>query len=155
MREPENCEAKVIELLESKNFVDNDYIVYIDRAHRLGRKTSDKPRPIIVRFTYFKDKQAILKNGWKLKGCNINMSEDFSKATIEVHKQLRNAAKAAKESFSHQSLGILNYKVTYRRVILTYTTNKTYKEANTFNRSFSLENVKGDVNWYIPKDRKS
>ena len=152
--EPENCERKVINLLESRKFFDDDYIVYIDRAHRLGRRSSDKPRPIIVRFTYFKDKQEIIKNGQKLKGCNINVSEDFSKSTIEVHKQLRNKAKAAKESFKDQTIGIINYKVTYRRVMLTYTSNKAIKGANTFNRSFSLQDTYDDVNWFIPKERK-
>ena len=82
------------------------------------------------------------------------MSEDFSKATIEVHKKLRNIAKVAKESFNDKTIGILNYKVTYRRVTLTYTTNKTIKTANTFSKSFSLENIEHDANWYVPKERK-
>ena len=156
--EPENCEAKVVKLLEAKQFFHEDYRIFIDRAHRLGHKspTTDRPRPIIVRFTYFKDKQVIIRNGNKLRECNINMSEDFSKATIDIHKKLRREAKEAKEvKFNHPNLAITNFKVTYRRVILTYTTNKAIKTANTFNRSFSLRDIESNINWFVPQERKA
>ena len=146
----------MVELLEAKRFFHDDYRIHIDRAHRLGKKspTNERPRPIIVRFTYFKDKQDIIKNGKKLKDCSINMSEDFSKATIEIHKKLRKVAKDAKEfKFSHPNMAITNFKVTYRRVILTYTTNKAVKTAPTFNRGFSLPYIEGNNNWFIPQDR--
>ena len=156
--EPENCEEKIVNLLEAKQFFHDDYKIFIDRAHRLGRKspTTDRPRPIIVRFTYFKDKQDIIRNGTKLRDCNINMSEDFSKATIDIHKKLRREAKEAKElKFNHASLAITNFKVTYRRVTLTYTTNKSMKTANTFIKSFSLRDIESNINWYVPQERKA
>ena len=149
----ENCEKKVIDLLENKGFFDEDYNIFIDRAHRLGKRNSQnsKPRQIIVRFTYFKDKDAIIKNGKKLRGCPISVSEDFSKLTLEIHRQLRQHAKEAKEcKFTDPTRAILNYRTTYKRVLLTYTTDKSKHTSKTFTKSFSLQDILRNPKWYIP-----
>ena len=62
-----------------------DYV--IERVHRLGPKkpgNEDKPRPIICRFSSYKDKEHVLKHSFKLKGTRFGISEDFSKATLQV-----------------------------------------------------------------------
>ena len=134
------------------------YEVYIDRAHRLGRRKTEsaiRPRPIIVRFSYFKDKQHIIMNGRKFKGTNIGVSEDYSKQTLEVHRQLNNHAREAKEiKFSDPVKSIKHYKITYRRAVLTYSTDKTNTNARTFTRSFSLEDILKNNQWYIPQDNR-
>ena len=149
----ENCEKKVIDLLEKKRFFDEDYNVYIDRAHRLGKpdNQNSKPRPIIVRLTYFKDKETIIRNGKKLQGCPISVSEDFSKPTLAIHRQLRQHAKEAKEyKFTDPTKAILNYRTTYKRVLLTYTTDKSKTTSKTFTKSFSLQDILQNPTWYVP-----
>ena len=55
----------------------------------------------------------------------------------------------------NQNMGITHYKVTYRRVVLTYTTNKNSPTASKFTRSFSLEHIKGNKNWHVPPSRNT
>ena len=153
----EDCEKIILDILERTNFFSPDYDIAIDRAHRLGRRTNnsnDRPRPIIVRFTYFKDKNDIIRNARKLKGTNVNVSEDFSKQTLFEHRELRKYAKLAKETqFNDPDKAIINYKVTYKRVVMTYTLNKHNQNSKTFTRSFTLQNVnENPTKWFVPSN---
>ncbi|XP_029830951.3 uncharacterized protein LOC115315791 [Ixodes scapularis] len=49
----------------------------IERAHRLGAFDPQKCRPIIVKFSSFKDKDSVLSSAHKLKGTRVAISEDF------------------------------------------------------------------------------
>ncbi|CAN7990001.1 unnamed protein product [Ixodes pacificus] len=63
----------------------------IERAHRLGRKRGDYPRPIIVYFRSFKKKQEILENASKLKqleNWHVWINEDFSPNIRHARKML-------------------------------------------------------------------
>lgn len=66
----------------------------IERAHRLGRHDPNRPRPIIVKFSSFKTKDAILSQGPKFKGTNYSVGEDFSRRVQYARKQLVAFAKA-------------------------------------------------------------
>ena len=48
----------------------------LDRTHRLGRKRSstDKPRPIIVKFVNYHDRDDVFKSKRKLKGSSISIN---------------------------------------------------------------------------------
>ena len=141
----EDCEGMILKILEDKKYFDSSYNLQINRAHRLGRKnanTNARPRPIIVRFTYFKDKQFIIQNGRRFKDSIVNVSEDYSKATIFEHSELRKHAKEAKQAqFNDPAKAILNFKITYKRVVLTYTTNKLNSSAQTFTKAYTLQNI--------------
>ena len=99
----ENCEGKIGQMLDSLNMAMPDgEATFIDRAHRLGKRTPEclnKPRPIIVKFTFYKLKQFILRNGYKFKNSPVNMSEDFSRETLDVHKKLYTHGKHAANAF--------------------------------------------------------
>ena len=83
------------------------------------------------------------------------MSEDYSKETIHIHNQLRKHGKEAKEfHFKDNNKAIKYYKVTYRRLVVTYTTNKHNSDAATFVRSFSLKYIQDNTNWSIPPQAK-
>ena len=143
------------------NFFGEDYDVHIDRAHRLGKKQDEsktKPRPIIVRFTYYKDKEEIIRNGRKFRDSNVNVSEDFSKNTLEIHRKLLRHAKAAQETLACQSgqeKTIKRIKITYRRVVLTYTTNRNNASAPVFVKSFDLKHIESNSKWYMPSQRST
>ena len=157
--EEENCEQKVLNLLTSLRIFDDDDEIWVDRAHRLGRRRPEnntKPRPIIVKFSYYKQKQKIINNGSKFKNSPINVSEDYSKETIKVHNQLRQLGKNAKDYlFTDDNKSITHYKVAYRRLVLTYTTNKHSTTAPTFTRSFSLDYIQEHENWFEPPQQHS
>ena len=93
----------------------------LDRAHQIGRKDtqegSNRVRPLIVRFSFYKDKEVVLKKGYLFKGSNISASQDFSKMTIDLHKKLCNEAKKAQSILNddpQQSKAIISYRVTYK-----------------------------------------
>ena len=154
----EDCENIIVNVLKRQGFFRPDYAIEIDRAHRLGKREEDKTRPIIVRFTFYKDKEEVLKKGILFKGCNISASQDFSKITLGIHKQLRIHGKNAQDTLNNdknQSMSIIKFKVTYRRVLLTYSSNKTLPAAPKFTKSFSLQYIEGNKNWFIPSARST
>ena len=102
------------------------------------------------------NKQHIIMNGRRFRGTNIGVSKDYSKQTLEVHRQLKNQAWEAKEiKFSDPVKSIKHYKITYRRAVLTYSTDKSNPAAKTFTRSFSLEDMSKNSQWYIPRDSRN
>nr|XP_037276014.1 uncharacterized protein LOC119168726 [Rhipicephalus microplus] len=71
----------------------------LERVHRLGRFNTDRRRPIIVKFTFFKDKEQILSKSRKLKGTNFYIREDFSMKTRQARQKLLEFAKAQNKRF--------------------------------------------------------
>ncbi|XP_037570592.1 uncharacterized protein LOC119452704 [Dermacentor silvarum] len=80
----------------------------IERAHRLGRHSAGRVRPIIVKFTFFKTKEFILSNGRKLKGTDYGIGEDFSRPVRIARKHLITfvKTKATKFSLRYKTLSI-------------------------------------------------
>ena len=62
--------------------------IEIERAHRTGNKTENRPRTIILKLKNYEDKSVILKRGKMLKGTGIFVIEDFSTGTMEYRKEL-------------------------------------------------------------------
>ncbi|XP_040063069.1 uncharacterized protein LOC115323763 [Ixodes scapularis] len=71
----------------------------IERAHRLGRPSPERTRPIIVNFQSFKVKQHVLSRGFKLKNSNFSVGEDFSDKVRYERKQLVEFAKSQQKPF--------------------------------------------------------
>ena len=150
--EPEDCEKLIHNVLDNLNILSNEE-VWIDRAHRLGRKKTDadKPRPIIVKFCYFKQKDFIIKNAFKFRNCETNVSEDFSKETLEVRKKLLNHGKMAKQTYNDPVKSLVNYKANYKRLTLTYSLNKKDVNAKKVTRHFNLDDISSNVYWFVLK----
>ncbi|GBP05696.1 hypothetical protein EVAR_5040_1 [Eumeta japonica] len=60
----------------------------IDKAHRIGQKTSNGLRPILISFTSNWRRNLILKNKKKLPE-GIYIKEDFTKEKLEIRKSLQ------------------------------------------------------------------
>lgn len=88
-----DAEQKILALVSQSLGINlsTDSIV---RAHRLGRATHDRDRPIIVKFCSYKTKSQILANRANLKNSDISVSEDFCPATRIARKNLLEYAKA-------------------------------------------------------------
>lgn len=65
----------------------------IVRAHRLGKFSVSRCRPVIVKFSSYKTKEKILQSASKLKEVNVRVTEDFSPATRLARKRLTDFAK--------------------------------------------------------------
>ena len=117
----------------------------LERAHRLGKKkpNQDRPRPIIVCCSSFKDKEYILHNSNKLRGSPYAIAEDFSKATLDIRRQLVQKGKDAKSKLS----SIQSFQVKYRRLVIKYLNTRTNR---LFTWSFSLRDTEGSSNWFEP-----
>lgn len=63
-----------------------------ERIHRVGRKQSARPRPVVLRLMDYREKDLIFKNCFKLKGNTISVSEDFSAVTRQKRKKLWDSA---------------------------------------------------------------
>ncbi|XP_077506914.1 uncharacterized protein LOC144116110 [Amblyomma americanum] len=72
----------------------------IERAHRLGRHSIDRHRPIIVKLSAFKTKGVILSNGPKLKNTDFSIGEDFSRPVRNARKHLVAFARTKSGPFS-------------------------------------------------------
>lgn len=157
----ENCDTIVLDLLKSRGFFGADYTLELDRAHRLGKKRpesdNNRPRPIIVRFVFFKDKDLVIKKSKLLKGSDVVVREDYSKLTLQIHKDLRNHALQAKNVMQEnpqQMHEIVFFRVLYRRVALTYR-KKDNPSSQTFIRNFSLGYINSNRNWFLPPSRQT
>ena len=74
-----DCERKVIQALAHAGLGNLNPRAVV-RAHRIGRpqmKPGGRPRPILVRFLLFKDRQYTFENRSALRQNNIFVSEDF------------------------------------------------------------------------------
>ena len=49
--------------------------IQVDRVNRLNAKPNS---PIVARCTFYKDKENIMKEKWKLKGSSVFIGDDFS-----------------------------------------------------------------------------
>ena len=102
-KKDENPEKLVLDELRKHGFVMNSRD--IDNAHRIGPKTKDRIRPIIVRFHRYKDKQAIwAKLGHKTFAPSHNkphIREDFPKEVERDRAQLQAVAHAIVKKPSH------------------------------------------------------
>ena len=73
--------------------------ISVERAHRLGKRNAngDKPRPIIAKFTFHKDKEIILSNARFLAGSDFGISQDFPREIVQIRKELVKVLKQAKK----------------------------------------------------------
>ena len=98
--EKENTDDKIYSLLEEEmGFEKAREKIRIDRSHRMGRMQRDgKPRPIVVKFNFFKDKEEIRLNARKLAGTKIGISEQYPGEIQEIRKRLYPVYKEARKN---------------------------------------------------------
>ena len=72
--------------------------IVIERAHRVGRRSSaeSKPRKIVARFLNYKDRESVLKAKKKLRGTNVFVNEDYSDRVIKKRMDLMPELKEAR-----------------------------------------------------------
>ncbi|XP_075543269.1 uncharacterized protein LOC142577695 [Dermacentor variabilis] len=119
----QESEKKIVELCASNLNIKLDPFD-IERAHRIGRYSSNRNRPIIIKLAHFKVKQHILSNAKQLRGSSYSISEDYSANTRHARKQLIEFGKSQQKPF----------KLRYDKLIVD---NRSYKYDNTTNRVIS------------------
>lgn len=90
----ESSETHVHEFCSNKLGVT---VTSIARAHRLGRFSPDKMRPIIAKFYNEKEVETVLSKGVKLKNTTFSISRDFSEAVREKRRRLLQFSRTIKK----------------------------------------------------------
>ena len=114
----EQTTKKVKDLVKEKLGFETE--ISIERAHRVGKPNSQKPRTIVAKFLHFNDKQNIIRNSPKLKGTNIFINEDLCLASQAKRREqlpkLREARSQGKIAyFVHTRLVVKDRIVQDRR----------------------------------------
>ena len=86
----------VAELKISKKDVDD---ISFERVHRMGKSSpaESKPRPLIAKFTYHKDKEFALSQAKNLRDTKFAVARDFPKEIVDKRKLLLPTLKDAKK----------------------------------------------------------
>lgn len=94
-----NTEAVVKKFLnENLKIPQNDVdVIRFERVHQLPKRQSNKPRPIIVRFSFFQDKEFVWSFIKNLKGSSTAIANDYPKEIENTHKTLYPVLKKAKQ----------------------------------------------------------
>ncbi|CAB3978824.1 Hypothetical predicted protein [Paramuricea clavata] len=99
VEERENTDEKIYQILEEKlQIPDARNKIKINRSHRVGRKhhAQRKPRAIVVKFNYFKDREDIRLNARKLKETRIGIAEQFPEEIEKIQQMLYPEMKSGK-----------------------------------------------------------
>ncbi|KAH8037187.1 hypothetical protein HPB51_008869 [Rhipicephalus microplus] len=72
-------------------------VLSISRAHRLGRFSADKKRPIIAKIFNEKEVESILSKGFKLKNTALRVARDYSEAVRDKRRKLLQFSKSLKK----------------------------------------------------------
>ena len=77
-------------------FQDPKSNIEIQWVNRVGKSNKGKPRPILARFLRFQDRERILRQGFKLKGMEYMMLQDFPQEIIEKRRKMMPKLKEAR-----------------------------------------------------------
>ncbi|CAG2229204.1 unnamed protein product [Mytilus edulis] len=91
----ENTEDKLNSFIKQKLKIDKR--VNFVCVHRFGKRGHRGNRPILAKFVSIKDKEIVLKNGYKLKETQFGVKEQFPKEIEQQRKPLYPVAKQARK----------------------------------------------------------
>lgn len=106
----------------------------IERAHRVGKRSHGRARPVVVRFTRWKDKEEILHKArqktreWRERSSEdevnnrIRVSEDFSARVREIRRKLVNYMQTLRQTQPNTRMSLRFDKLFVDGKMLTYDT---------------------------------
>ena len=89
----EQSEDKIKQIINEKLKIES---VSFERVHRLN--TKNKPRPIIAKFSSFKQRSEVFQSRKNLQNTNIYINEDFTRRVRDIRRNLRPVMKTHKEA---------------------------------------------------------
>ena len=86
----ENTDDLVLETLNEKMHVDLTFSD-LDRSHRIGQKkaSSNKPRPLIIKFVSYNTIKTIFSNKKRLNGTQVSITESLTAKGMRILKKAR------------------------------------------------------------------
>ena len=92
----EDCETAVCNILYGTLGIPKERVFKFERVHRLGAKIDNKPRVIIAKFCYFKDREIAWSKRKKLSDTIYRLAEDYPIEILQQRQQLYPIFAAAK-----------------------------------------------------------
>ena len=118
-RRQEVTDELVIQTIKSEMDIDID-VKDIDRTHRIGAKTENKRRPIIVKFARYSERRKFFSSKKRLKGKNLSITEskdvrELSNILAESLRKLRMfKLRAATDEQSFRNVWTVVGKILYK-----------------------------------------
>ncbi|KAL4000651.1 galactose-3-O-sulfotransferase 4 [Sarotherodon galilaeus] len=88
----EDAETRVKSFIKTHLKLPEDTVknIVFDRVHRLGpmRAAAGRPRPIVAKFSHFKQKEHVKSRSRELKGTDFSVNDQFPKEILERHRVL-------------------------------------------------------------------
>ena len=102
----ENVLRRFMEWLKLSKKVSKE--ISFERVHRIGKSNSNnsKPRPLIAKFTFHKDKKFVLAQAKNLRDTNFAVARDFTKEIVKKMQLLVPTIKGRKEEQSWRQFNI-------------------------------------------------
>ena len=141
--EQENCEALIKEFLISEMHIHTD--IQFDRVHQLGKfkPNQNYPRPIIAKFTNYKDKEYVRRAAPKtLIGTQFRVNEHFPQEIENKRKQLYPEAKRARQNKNNEVRLVHDKRIINGRQFIPNTSNS---QNNTWQNNPSYRNNSGTI----------
>ena len=118
----EQCQAKVTKLLCAKMKMAN---VPLERVHRIGKPTDNKPRDIVAKFKAFSNRNAVYRGRRMLIGTHVFINVDLGPATLEARRRQLGALKEARDNgkiafFNYRTLVVKEWIWNQRSTAPTY-----------------------------------
>lgn len=95
----ENVEEKLRAFIYEKLGIEHH--IEFGNVHRFGKRSNDRPRPIVARFLYHKDLRLVLDRAKWLKNTPFGIHEQFPNAIEERRKKLYPIQKEARKQGKH------------------------------------------------------
>ena len=84
----EQLQAKIVRINSDKLFKDKLGIEPdIEVIHRIWKSEADRPKSVILKLRSFKDRQDVLNAASRLRGTNVYLNEDVSRATMQIRRE--------------------------------------------------------------------
>jgi hypothetical protein len=128
---PEQVSEKLADLHKAIEGLSNSLKIAkidYDDAFRLGKRTTDKTRPIFIKLIRYRDRQDIFNSAKNLKGRNISIRNDTTKEMRIAEAALRRKKSEIQKSHPSAKISIRNQRLTVKDG--TTTSNLQYDPVN-------------------------
>ena len=92
------CEAKVRAILVNDLKMESADQIRFERVHRIGPKSITRPRTVIAKFSFYKDREEVWQRRTYLKSTKIWISEDFPAEIKQARRTLYPIFRAAQHT---------------------------------------------------------
>ena len=98
----EDSEELIRDFIYYELNIDED--IEFGNVHRFGKLHTGRPRPIVARFLYHRQRKMVLRNSYKLAGTRMGISEQFPSAIEERRRKLYPVMKSQRRAGKHVKL---------------------------------------------------